>query len=119
MSFLFTWLATAIAVIVAANIIPNVRIVGSTWSGALFAALAIALVNATILPVMHFLAIPLTIITFGLFAFVVNALAFQMASWLSVNIFGMGIEVNTFGAAIGGSLIVSIVSALIAMLFGA
>jgi putative membrane protein len=67
--------------------------------------LVLGLVNAIVRPVLNLLSLPITILTLGLFLFVVNGVAFALAAWLTP---GMG--VRSLGDAILGALIVSLVS---------
>jgi putative membrane protein len=61
---------------------------------------------------MRALSVPFTVITLGLFLIVVNALMLELASWLSRNILHAGIAIDTFGSAILGAIIISIVCAI-------
>ncbi|MBQ3267678.1 MAG: phage holin family protein [Atopobiaceae bacterium] len=75
--------------------------------------LALALVNAIIAPVAQFFSLPITVLTLGIFYLVVNAFMLQLASGLSVAAVGSGIEINSFGSAFVGSIIISIASMVI------
>ena len=93
-------------------------VTGVTYSGALLPFLGVALVfgivNAFISPLLKFVTFPLIIVTFGIFALVVNGLMLWLTSSLS-NTLGLGFHVNGFGAAFWGALVVSIVSTLLGM----
>jgi putative membrane protein len=102
-TFFVHWLITAISLIVADWALVGVR-VGSGLSLAL-AAVVLGLVNALVRPVLLVLTLPLTIVTLGLFYLVVNGLAFGLAAALVP-----GFSVDSFGSAIAGALIVSLVS---------
>lgn len=119
MSFILTWISTTIATMAAIYIVPGLTAVGGSYVGPIMGALALALVNALVKPVMQMLSLPITILTLGIFLLVINALMLQLAGWLSVNVFGAGIEVSSFGSAFFGAIIISIVSALIGSLIGA
>lgn len=112
MSFLLTWLVTAIAAAVAVWLVPGMIVLGEI-PGILIFAICIALVNAIIRPIMHAISLPITILTLGIFHFVINALALNIASWLSLNVFGIGVYVTDFWAALWGSIVISIVSAIV------
>ncbi|MEA5554609.1 phage holin family protein [Anabaena cylindrica UHCC 0172] len=107
-NFLFTWLGTAIALLVTARIVPGFII--KTFVAALLAAIVIGLVNAIIRPILGLLAFPITLITFGLFTFVINALTLWLASAITP---GSGFEIQGFVPAFLGSIVLSIVSSLI------
>ncbi len=112
MRFIARWIACAVATMVAVALVPGIEAVGGTYAGPIMFALALALVNATLKPITRALSLPLTLITFGLFLIVVNALMLEVASWLSRNIFHAGISIDSFGAALIGSIVISIVMAI-------
>jgi putative membrane protein len=106
MRLLLHWVISALAVWIVSQIVPGIYVNGVT--AALIAALVIGLVNATIGMVVKVLTLPLTIVTLGLFWFVINALMLKFAS-----LFVRGFEVRSFGAAFIGAIVLSIVSALL------
>lgn len=119
MAFLGTWLVTAVAIAAAAWLVPGIYVVPmGSWMAIAVAALLLALVNATIRPVVRALSLPITMLTLGIFHFVVNALMLELASWLSLNLFGTGIVVAGFGPAFWGALVVSIVATVMEAVTG-
>ena len=72
-------------------------------------ALIFGLVNAVIRPILILLALPLEIITLGLFIFVINAFMLLLTSWIAQGM-GLGFRVDKFLAALLGALIISVVS---------
>jgi putative membrane protein len=102
-SFFVHWLVTAIALVVADWTLDGVH-VGSGLSLAV-AALVLGLVNALVRPLLLLLTLPLTVLTLGLFYLVVNGLAFALAAAVVP-----GFTVASFGSAMAGALIVSLVS---------
>ena len=80
-------------------------------SGYLLAAVVFSVVNAVIGPVLRLLAIPLTAVTLGLFALVINGVLLMIAAWLSD-----AIEVSGFGSAVLAALILAMVSAVLGAL---
>jgi putative membrane protein len=114
MRFVIRLLVNAAALWVATRIVTGV-----TYSGALLPFLGVALVfgivNAFIRPLLKFVTFPLIIVTFGIFALVVNGLMLWLTSSLSATL-GLGFHVSGFKAAFWGALIVSIVSTLLGML---
>lgn len=119
MAFLGTWIVTAIAVACAAWLVPGIAVVpAGSWIAVAIAALMLALVNQVVRPILRVLSLPLTVLTLGIFHFVVNALMLSLASWLSLNLFGSGIVVSGFGAAFWGALIVSIVASIVEAVTG-
>ncbi|MBR8836711.1 MAG: phage holin family protein [Stigonema ocellatum SAG 48.90 = DSM 106950] len=108
-NFLLTWLATAVALLITAHIVPGFFI--KTFTAALVAAIVIGLVNAFVRPILGFLTFPITLITFGFFTFVLNALTLWLASALTP-----GFEIRNFGSALLGSIVLAIVSSIISYL---
>lgn len=106
MRLLLTWVVSAIAVWIVAQIVPGVSVHGPV--AALIAALVIGFINATIGLVLKVITFPLTLITLGLFWFVINALMLELASGLVP-----GFHVRGFGAAFVGAILLSIVNLLL------
>ena len=97
------WLVNAAALVLIAYFYPGVQLQG--WGPALAAALVLGLVNALIRPILIVLTLPVTILTLGLFIFVLNALLF----WFVAEIVH-GFVVTGFGAALVGSILYSILT---------
>ena len=106
MRILLVWLVNALALIAVAYLLPSITV--SSFTSALIAALILGLVNAVIRPVLVVLTLPVTIVTLGLFIFVINALLF----WLVGSILD-GFLVQGFGGALIGSILFSLVSWLL------
>lgn len=103
MSFLVHWLIVAAALWVTTRLVPGVSVADYTTLA--LAALVLGLVNALVRPVLLIVTLPLTILTLGLFYLVVNGLAFGLAAALVP-----GFAVASFGTAVLGALVVSVVS---------
>lgn len=110
MSFLVHWVVVAVALWVAAYLVQGVSF--SSGTALLLSALVLGLVNALIRPILFFFTLPLTILTLGLFIFVVNGLAFGLAAALVP-----GFNVASLWSAILGALVVSVVSWIIGAIF--
>ncbi|MGP6140738.1 MULTISPECIES: phage holin family protein [unclassified Jeotgalibaca] len=82
--------------------------VTSGWT-ALGASLVLALVNIFVKPILHILSFPITILTLGLFSFIINALMLTLTSALV----GPGFQFSSFGVALLVSLILSLVQSVI------
>ena len=78
----------------------------------------LSLIDMSIKPVLQLLSLPVTILTLGVFALILNALLLELASWLTVNLFGSGIVIHGFWWALLGSVIISIALAIINALTG-
>ena len=106
--FLFTWLGTAVALLITSGILNyiNIGFKVDNFVTALLAALVIGIVNAIIRPILRILASPITLLTFGLFTFVINGLTLWLASALTPS-YGFTIEGPI--AALLGSIVLSFV----------
>ena len=96
-------LLNTLAVIVAAYILPGVAVYGLLT--AIVVAILLAAVNAVVRPILILLTLPATILTLGLFIFVINALMVMLVAWLVP-----GFAVLNFWWALLFSLVVSVVS---------
>jgi putative membrane protein len=110
MKLILKWLLSAVALLCVAYIYPGV-VVGS-FGAAMMAALVIGLFNMVLRPVLVLLTLPVTLVTLGLFLFVINALMFWAASGVLT-----GFHVRDFGAALLGSLIYSALGMVIDSVF--
>ncbi len=107
--FLLAWLVNTLALIAVAYLMPSITV--SSFGAALIAALVLGLVNAIVRPVLVLLTLPVTILTLGLFIFVLNGLLFWMvASWLE------GFNVAGFWSGVLGAILFSLVSWLLSAL---
>lgn len=100
MSFILDLLVTSVLVLLVARVVRGIEV--RSWGSALLAALVLAAVNVVIRPVALVLSIPLTILTLGLFVWLINALMF----WI-VGAFTPGFSVRGFKAAFFGSLLLT------------
>lgn len=103
MKLLVTWILNALALLAVAYLIPNIN-VANIWI-ALIAAVVIGLANVLIKPILVILTLPITLITLGLFIFVINGVLF----WV-VGHFLQGFEVRTLLAGIVGAVAYSVIS---------
>ena len=116
MPFFLRLLINAAALWVATRVVPGVTFTGD-WLPFLGVALVFGVVNTFVGPVAKILAIPLIILTLGVFVLVVNGLLLWLTSSLS-SALGLGFHVGGFWAAFFGALVVSIVSTLLTMMVG-
>ena len=103
---LIRWLFLTVAILVAAHLIEGIEVKGF-WSACLAAAI-LGVLNAFFRPVLILLALPINILTLGLFTFVINAVLMMMVS----GVVG-GFEVYGFWSALLGSLVISVISWLL------
>jgi len=100
MKLIFSWLLHALSLLVLTHVYSGVEVTG--FGAALVAALVIGLFNLIVRPILVVLTFPVTVVTLGLFLFVINALMF----WAVAGILD-GFQVQGFGAALLGSLVYS------------
>ena len=106
MKLLIQWFVSASALLLVAYLYSGVQV--DSFGAALIAAFVIGLFNAVLRPVLVILTLPVTIVTVGLFLFVINALMF----WSAAGVLS-GFHVRGFGAALLGSLLYSLISVVI------
>ena len=106
MKLIVKWLLSAAALLAVAHFYSGVEV--KTFTAALIAAVVIGLLNTFIRPVLVILTLPVTVLTLGLFMFIINALMFWAASGVL-----SGFHVQGFTAALIGSLIYSVMGIVI------
>jgi putative membrane protein len=103
LKLLLVWLINAVALIAVAYLMPSITV--ASFGAALVAALVLGLINAVVRPVLVLLTLPVTVLTLGLFIFVINGLLFWMVgTWLE------GFDVGGFWSGVLGAILFSIVS---------
>lgn len=106
MGLLIRWIVSAIAIIITAYLLPGIHI--SSLGAALITAVVLGIVNAILKPLLVLFTLPLTILTLGLFTFVINAVLI-----LLVSILVPGFRVDGFWWALLFSIIVSFVNSIL------
>lgn len=113
--------AGAVATALAVWLIPGISLASTSAVNTVLTLLAVAaligLVNAVVKPFAQAVGFCFIVLTLGLFMLVINALMLMLVSWLS-GVLGLGFHVDGFIAALLGSLVISIVSALVSGLLG-
>jgi putative membrane protein len=102
-SAILRWIVLALAVWVAAAMVPGIHY--DNWPSLLIAALVLSILNTFVKPALKILSLPFIFVTLGLFLLVINALVLMLTAWLVP-----GFYVSGFWSAAGGSLVISIVS---------
>ena len=102
-------IANALAILAAAYIVPGIEVSGGL--ALIAAALVLGLINAVVRPVLLFLTLPFTLVTLGLFIFLLNAFCLWLTSLLV-----KGFDVQGFWSAVLGAMIVSLVSVVVTIL---
>ena len=115
MKLIIRWLITAIAVFITAWLMPGIRIEGTNAFVAVgIVAIILGLANAIIRPILAFLSCGCIIATLGLFMLVINAITLWLASVIA-NWLGIGFFVDSFWAALFGSIVISIISFILSV----
>ena len=107
LGLILRWLLCALALLLVARFVPGIH---ASIGAALAAAVVIGLLNMIVKPLLVILTLPLTLLTFGLFIFVINALLFWLAAALVP-----GFTVHGFRAAFVGALLYAVFAAIIQM----
>jgi len=113
--FLQNWAIDTLAVLVAVYVVPGIRFKDDSLWTPFVTSLVLGVLNAFIRPILTLWALPLVILTLGLFRFLINALLLYFVSVL----LGQYFEISSFGAAFLGALVISVVSLLLNLLSGA
>ena len=111
MRLLLLWVFNAVALLAVAYLMPSIKV--DSFLTAMIAAFVLGLVNAVIRPILLILTLPVTLLTLGLFIFVINGLMF----WLAGSLFP-GFAVAGFWPAVFGSLAYSVISWALTSLLG-
>ena len=101
MKLIIRWLLLAAALLLVAHLYPGVSV--TSFGSAMIAALVLGLLNTLVRPLLVLLTLPVTVVTLGLFLFVINALMF----WSAAKVLS-GFNVTGFGAALIGSIFYSL-----------
>jgi putative membrane protein len=111
MKTILRYLGTVAAVVLTVNIVPGIAISGG-WTTTLLVALVWSVITMVIRPVLSILTLPITILTLGIFSFILNALLF----W-AMTLIVPGFDVAGFFAAFLGVIVLSILTWLIQKIF--
>ncbi|CAL8968228.1 hypothetical protein TESS_TESS_01611 [Tessaracoccus sp. O5.2] len=121
MKLLLRLLASAAATAVAVWLVPGITLTADTVQDQVLTLLGVAvilgLVNAVVKPFAAALGTCLIVLTFGLFLLVINALMLMLTSWVAGQV-GLGFMVDGFWAALLGSLVISLLSAVAGAVLG-
>jgi len=107
-SLLVRWIAMAVAVLLAAYIVPGIEV--RNPQTAFLTAVVLSLLNTILRPILIFFTLPVTIVTLGLFMLVINAFMLWLTGWLLRT---HGFTVHGFLPALLGSLVISIVGGVL------
>lgn len=121
MQFILRTIAIFVAVAVAAWLVPGINVIGTgaAWASILIVALVIALLNMTVKPILQIIGLPITIISLGVFYLIINTFLLYIAAGISSALFGVGIEIASFGSGFVAAIVISLVSTIMNALLGA
>ncbi|MBN1537753.1 MAG: phage holin family protein [Anaerolineales bacterium] len=114
--FIVRWLINAVALYAAVMIVPGINPQSGSWVSYIWLALVFGVVNAFLGPILKLLTCPLILLTLGVFTLVVNTALFYLAGYIG-SAFGVGFTVAGFWPAFLGSVVVSIVSVILSLIF--
>ena len=103
--FTFRFIVTGVAVLVAAQIIPGLTI--DSFAAGVVGVLVLAVLNAVVRPLLYLLSAPFIVVTLGLFMITINAFLLGVVSVLV-----KGFHVDGFWSAVGGAILISLVSGI-------
>lgn len=106
MKIIISWLVSAVAIIIAAYLLPGITISG--FVAALILAVVLGIINTFIKPILHALTLPLTVVTFGLFALVLNTVLIMVAAAVVP-----GVDIANFWWALLFGLLIALVTAVL------
>jgi putative membrane protein len=113
--FIIRWGINAAALYAAVLLVDGIELQGN-WTSLLWLALIFGLLNALVRPLLKLLTCPLIVLTLGLFTIVVNTLMLMLTSRVG-QAFGFGLTVDGFWTAVLGSLVISVVSIVMSIIF--
>jgi len=112
--FLQSWLINTLAVLVAVYVVPGLKFKDNSIWTPFVTSLVLGILNAFIRPIMDFLALPLLILSLGLFRIVINACLLYLVSLLMGNYF----EVRNFWSALLGAFVISVIGVILNTMTG-
>jgi putative membrane protein len=113
------WLITAIAIAVAVWLVPGIEFpIEDKWISIGILAALLALLNTFIRPILQVVSLPITILTLGIFALIVNTVVLYLAAWLSDNLFGVFLHIDSFVSALIASVVISLVTIILNAITG-
>lgn len=106
MQLLIALIANTLSLLATASVVPGIKLEGI--QAAILAAIILGVLNTFIKPILSIITFPLTILTLGLFSFVLNALILSLASF-----FVPGFTISGFWPAVFGAIVLSVISTII------
>jgi len=117
MKIIIRWLITAVAIFLTAWILPGINITSSNgFITVALVAIILGFMNAIVRPILALLSCGCIIATMGLFMLVINAFVLWLTGWVAQQL-SIGFSVDGFWPALWGSIVISIISFVLSMLF--
>jgi len=113
-TLILRWAINAVALYAAIAIVPGLQTANPNWQAYIWLALIFGLINALVRPILKLLTCPLLLLTLGLFTLIINTGMLYLTSRVG-QIFGIGLSIESFGAAFLGALIISLISLVLTM----
>ena len=117
MGLLVRWITITLALFAADKMLLSIRVVGDPLVVYALTGIILGTLNTLVKPVLKLISLPITILTLGLFTFVINGVMLWLTSAIAVKWFNIGYYVEGFIPAVIGAVIVSIVSLILTKLF--
>jgi putative membrane protein len=115
--FVVRWLVLALAVWVAAQLIPGIQLGG--WPSTLAVALVLGILNTLLKPLLVILSMPVTILTIGLFLIVINTVLLLLGEWIVDTFTDFQFAIDGIWSAILGAVIISVVTFIVSRFINA
>jgi putative membrane protein len=113
------WLITAVAIALAVWLVPGIEFpIENKWISVGILAAILALLNTFIKPVLQIISLPITILSLGIFALIVNTGVLYLAAWLGDNLFGVFLHIDSFVSALIASVVISLATIILNALTG-
>lgn len=114
MGLIIRWLMLAFSVWVAAEVVSGIYLEGLT--SILIVSAILGLLNLYLRPILVLVSLPITLLTFGLFLLIINAGLLMLADWLADISDEIQFSVESFGAALLGAIVISLVNLVLGMI---
>jgi putative membrane protein len=117
MRIIIRWIITAIAIFLTAWLLPGINITSSNgFVTVALVAVILGFLNAVVRPILAILSCGCIVATMGLFMLVINAFVLWLTGWVAAEL-NIGFQVEGFWPALWGSIVISIISFVLSMLF--
>lgn len=116
MAWLARWIITAIALVIAAWIVPGIHVTDDPgWVAVVVTAAVLGLVNAVLRPVLTLLSCGCIILTLGVFTLFINGFTLWLSAWVAENWLEVGFFIDGYWPAFFGAIVVSVVSFILSV----